>query len=145
MALNKNEMGRILAVDYGQKRTGLAVTDSLQIIANPLETVRTHDLFTYLEKYIQLNDVESMVVGEPVRMSGEASDIEVQISGFIKRFQKKFPTIPVARHDESYTSIMAQQSMIEMGLKKKERQKKALVDTIAATLILQAYMQTIRK
>ena len=136
-------MGRILAVDYGQKRTGLAVTDPLKIIANPLETVRTHDLFTYLESYIKSNEVESIVVGEPKRMSGEASAIEVQISAFCKRFEKKFPTITVFRHDESYTSIMAQQSMIEMGLKKKERQNKAMIDTIAATLILQSYMQTI--
>lgn len=135
-------MGRILAIDYGQKRTGLAVTDPLRIIANPLETVRTHDLFSYLEYYFKANDVDEIVVGEPTRWSGEASDIEVQIIAFINRFQKKFPSIPVKRFDESFTSIMAQQSMIDMGLKKKERQNKAMVDTIAATLILQSFMES---
>lgn len=138
-------MGRIIAIDYGQKRTGLAVTDPLRIIANPLETVRTHDLFDYLTTYFKNNNVDEVVIGEPKRMSGEASSVEVLIIAFINRFKKLFPNIPVNRFDESYTSVMAQHSIIEMGMKKKDRQKKELLDTIAATLILQGYMEYIMK
>jgi len=135
-------MGRILAIDYGQKRCGIAVTDELAIIANALETVSTKDLITYLTKYIAKEDVSLFVVGEPKQMNNLPSDSAKYINPFIGRLRKVFPLIPIERMDERFTSRMAFQSMIDAGLGKKARRNKALVDSISATLILQSYLET---
>jgi len=133
-------MGRILAIDYGTKRTGLAVTDPMQIIASGLTTVDTKELIEYLKTYITTEDVEKFVVGEPKQMDNTASESEVHIQKFLEKLQKAIPHIPVVRVDERFTSKMAFQTMIDSGLKKKQRQNKALVDEISATLILQSYL-----
>lgn len=133
-------MGRILAIDYGTKRTGLAVTDPMQIIASGLTTVDTKELIEYLKTYITTEDVEKFVVGEPKQMDNTASESEVHIQKFLEKLQKAIPNIPIVRVDERFTSKMAFQTMIDSGLKKKQRQNKALVDEISATLILQSYL-----
>jgi putative Holliday junction resolvase len=133
-------MGRILAIDYGTKRTGLAVTDPMQIIASGLTTVETKELIQYLKAYINSEDVEKFVVGEPKQMDNSASASEVHIQKFLEKLQKEIPQIPIVRVDERFTSKMAFQTMIDSGLKKKQRQNKALVDEISATLILQSYL-----
>ena len=133
-------MARILAIDYGQKRTGIAVTDELQIIASGLTTVETPALFTFLEQYFSKEQVETVVIGEPKRLNNEPSEVTPLIEKFIVQFKSKFPTIVVERMDERFTSKMAFQTMIDSGLKKKQRQNKALVDEIAATIILQDYL-----
>jgi putative holliday junction resolvase len=137
-------MGRILAIDYGQKRVGLAVTDELKLIANALTTVRTMDLFPYLVSYVRDHQVECFVVGEPRQMNNIASESSVFIEPFVKKLRKTFPDIPVERVDERFTSLMASRTIREAGLKKKDRQNKALVDAVSATLILQSYMEKIR-
>lgn len=133
-------MGRILSLDYGSKRTGIAVTDELQIIASGLTTVATPELMDYLKNYIPAENVELVVVGEPKQKDGTHSAIEAQIQKFLKAFKKVFPEMPVVRIDERYTSKMAFQTMIDSGLKKKQRRNKALVDEISATIILQEYL-----
>ena len=133
-------MARIIAIDYGTKRTGIAVTDELQLIASGLTTVATKELIPFLKKYFAEEDVEIMVIGEPKRMSGEASDVEVDILRFRESVEKKFPTIRIVRQDERFTSKMAFQTMIDSGIGKKKRQNKALVDQISATIILQEYL-----
>ena len=133
-------MGRILAIDYGTKRTGLAVTDDMQIIASGLTTVDTKDLLTFLKDYIALENVEKFVVGEPKQMDNTASESEVYIQKFLEKLTKTIPDIPVERVDERFTSKMAFQTMIDSGLKKKQRRNKALIDEISATLILQSYL-----
>ncbi|MDG4716348.1 Holliday junction resolvase RuvX [Winogradskyella marincola] len=133
-------MGRILAIDYGTKRTGLAVTDPMQIIASGLTTVETKELITYLKTYVDTEGVEKFVVGEPKQMDNTASESEVYIQKFLEKMVKEFPNIPIVRVDERFTSKMAFQTMIDSGLKKKQRQNKALVDEISATLILQSYL-----
>lgn len=135
-------MGRILAIDYGEKRCGIAVTDSLKMIANALQTVDTKELLTFLKNYFQKEAVEIVVVGEPKRMSNEPSSITPKIEKFISDFKKLYPEIKVERVDERFTSKMAFQTMIDSGLKKKDRQNKALVDTISATIILQSYLES---
>lgn len=135
-------MGRILAIDYGQKRCGIAVTDELQLIANALETVATKDLLTFLQDYLQKETVSLFVIGEPRQMNNQPSDSTRFINPFIGRLRKMFPEIPVDRMDERFTSRMAFQSMIDAGLGKKARANKALVDSISATLILQSYLET---
>ena len=135
-------MARILGIDYGAKRVGLAATDPLQIIANALTTVRKIDLFDYLSDYFEKEEVEAIVVGEPKQRDGSASEIESEIKGFVRNFKKKYPNIEVIRHDERFTSSMAQQSLIDSGLKKKDRQKKELVDQVAADIILNSYLQS---
>lgn len=135
-------MGRILAIDYGRKRCGIAVTDPLQIIANSLATVETSMLWDFLKDYFQKEDVECVVVGEPRQMDYTPSESERYIQPFLGRFRKAYPHIRLERTDERFTSQMAMRSMIDMGLKKKQRQDKALVDSISATIILQTYMQT---
>lgn len=135
-------MGRILAIDYGEKRCGIAVTDPLKIIANGLQTVDTKELIIFLKKYFQKESVETVVVGEPKRMSNEPSSIAPKIEKFILEFKKSFPTIHVERVDERFTSKMAFQTMLDAGLKKKDRQNKALLDTISATIILQSYLES---
>ncbi len=133
-------MARILAIDYGQKRTGIAVTDELQIIASGLTTVDTKVLFSFLKKYTSTEQVELFLVGEPKQKDGTASQSEVLIESFLKELEIRFSKIPVKRVDERFTSKMAFQTMIDSGLKKKQRQNKALVDEISATIILQSYL-----
>ncbi|MDQ7916874.1 Holliday junction resolvase RuvX [Mesonia sp. MT50] len=133
-------MARILALDFGTKRTGIAVTDELQIIASGLTTVATKDLMAFLKTYFEKEKVELMVVGEPTQKDGSASQSEVYIQSFLEEFAKQFPQMPVKREDERFTSKMAFQTMIDSGLKKKQRRNKALVDEISATIILQNYL-----
>lgn len=133
-------MSRILAIDYGLKRTGIAVTDELQIIASGLTTVFTKDIFVFLKEYVGKESVELFLVGEPKQMDNTASESEVLIIPFINGLEKEFPNIPVKRVDERFTSKMAFQTMIDSGLKKNQRKNKALIDEISATLILQSYL-----
>ena len=133
-------MGRILALDFGKKRTGIAVTDPLKIIASGLTTIDTKKLITFLKDYISNEDVDVYVVGLPKQMNNEPSESEQLIQPFIKKLKNTFPNIPIEREDERFTSKMAFQSMIDGGMKKKQRQNKAVVDEISATLILQSYL-----
>lgn len=134
-------MPRILAIDYGLKRTGLAATDPLQIIASPLETVLTLQLMDFLKDYARREDVEAFVVGQPKQTDNTPSQIAPHVEGFVKRLQIQFPDKPVYRVDERFTSIMAQQTLIAGGMKKKDRQIKANVDKVSAAIILQSYME----
>jgi len=136
-------MGRILAIDFGTKRTGLAVTDEMQIIASGLTTVDTKELLQFLKHYVSTEKVERFVVGLPKQMDNTASESEVYIQKFLEKLSKSIPEIPVDRVDERFTSKMAFQTMIDSGLKKKQRQNKALIDEISATLILQSYLSSI--
>lgn len=133
-------MGRILAIDYGKKRVGLAVTDVLKITANGLNTVFSHEIFTFLEKYLSVEPVEKFVIGLPTQMNGLESESMQYIRTFAVGLQRKFPTIPIVYVDERFTSVLAHKAMIEGGLKKKDRQNKELVDKISATIILQSYL-----
>ncbi|HLW31382.1 MAG TPA: Holliday junction resolvase RuvX [Aequorivita sp.] len=133
-------MGRILALDYGSKRTGIAITDELQLIASGLTTVPTSELMDFLKKYFASENVELVLVGEPKQKDGTHSNIEEEIQKFLKKFSNVFSDLEVKRVDERYTSKMAFQTMIDSGLKKKKRQNKALVDEISATIILQEYL-----
>tara|TARA_R100000935_G_C2733744_1_gene123056 strand:- start:63 stop:470 length:408 start_codon:yes stop_codon:yes gene_type:complete len=135
-------MARILALDYGTKRTGIAVSDEMKIIASGLTTVDTRELMKFLESYFNSENVELVLIGEPKQMDNSASQSEVVISEFIKKFILKFPTMQLKRVDERFTSKMAIKTMIDSGLKKKKRQNKALVDEISATIILQSYLYT---
>lgn len=135
-------MARILAIDYGKKRTGLAVTDVLQIIANGLTTVPTHTLMDYILDYVKREPVECIVVGLPKRMNNQPSENMVRIEPFVNRLRKVLPTIPVEYVDERFTSVLAHQAMLDGGLKKKDRQRKELVDEISATIILQSYLES---
>ena len=135
-------MGRILAIDYGTKRTGLAVTDEMQIIASGLTTVNTAELLVFLKDYVSSEKVEKFIVGLPKQMDNTASESEVYIQKFLVKLAKTIPEIPVERIDERFTSKMALRTMIDSGLKKKQRQNKALVDEISATLILQSYLSS---
>ncbi len=132
---------RILCIDYGAKRTGIAVTDPLKIIATALATVDTKDLFTYLKKYIAQEPVELMLIGAPVNLDDSATHATPLVQAAIKRLQKEFPNIPVQTVDERYTSKLASQAMVQMGMKKKDRQQKGNIDQIAATIMLQEYLQ----
>lgn len=133
-------MARILAIDFGTKRTGIAVTDELQIIASGLTTVNTKDLLTFLKDYVKQESVELFLVGEPKQMNNTASESEVHIIPFISKLEKALPNIPIQRVDERFTSKMAFQTMIDSGLKKNQRKNKGLIDEISATLILQSYL-----
>ena len=133
-------MGRILSIDYGKKRTGLAVTDPLQIIANGLATVSTHLLWDYLQEYISRENVERVVIGKPTQPNGAPSENLPRVQAFVNRWQKAHPEIPMEYYDERFTSVLAHRTMLDAGLKKKARQDKALVDEISATIILQDYM-----
>ena len=133
-------MGRIVALDYGKVRTGIAVTDVLQIIASGLTTVDTKELLNFLRKYVQEEKVEKFVIGEPKQMNNLPSESEELIKPFLRTLEGVFPKIPVERQDERFTSKMAFQTMIDSGLNKKQRRDKALVDEISATIILQAYL-----
>lgn len=133
-------MARLLAIDYGTKRTGIAITDEFQIIASGLTTVDTKELLQFLKGYCAKEKVELFVVGEPKQMNNEVSESEAAILPFIDKLTKAIPNIPIVRVDERFTSKMAFQTMIDSGLKKGQRRNKALVDEISATIILQSYM-----
>ena len=133
-------MPRVLAIDYGFKRTGLAVTDELQIIASGLTTVPSDTIFTFLKDYFSKENVNKVLIGEPKQMNGEPSESTPIIEKFVAEFKEQFPMIPVVRVDERFTSKMAFQTMIDSGLSKKQRKNKSLVDEIAATILLQDYL-----
>lgn len=135
-------MSRILAIDYGKKRTGIAVTDPMQIIANGLTTVPTHTLMDFLMNYVQKEQVERIIIGHPKQMNNEDSENMKNIVPFMNHLKKKMPQMPVELVDERFTSVLAHQAMLTGGLKKKDRQNKALVDEISATIILQSYMES---
>ena len=135
-------MSRILAIDYGKKRTGVAVTDILQMIANGLTTVSTPELMDFILKYVEKEPVERIIVGHPKQMNNEDSENMKRITPFVNQLRKKLPNIPVELVDERFTSVLAHQAMLGGGLKKKARQNKALVDEISATIILQSYLET---
>ncbi len=137
-------MGRILAIDYGRKRVGLAVTDPLRIIANGLTTVHSKDIFQFLDEYLKKEKVDVIVVGYPVTLKNEGAESLQFINPFIKKLQKKYPDLKIDTYDERFTSKMAKMAMIEGGLKKKQRQNKALTDKISAVLILQSYLEYIK-
>ena len=134
-------MGRILAIDYGQKRVGLAVTDPLKIIANGLETIHSKDIFSYLDAYFLKEEVEKVIIGYPVQLNNKPSQSVVYINDFIKKFIKRYPEKPLQQVDERFTSKMAFQAMIDGGLSKKKRTDKALIDKVSATIILQSYLE----
>jgi putative Holliday junction resolvase len=133
---------RILSIDYGKKRTGLAVTDPLKIIAGGLATVLTHELFQFLHDYTQKEQVELIIIGEPKQPNGLPSENLARVQQFVNRWRKAMPQIPIEYFDERYTSVLAHRAMIDGGLKKKDRQNKALVDEISATILLQNYMDS---
>lgn len=135
-------MGRIIAIDYGRKRTGLAVTDTLQIIANGLSTVPSGELVKYLTEYISREPVELFVVGLPKQMNNEPSENMQYVEAFVTHLKRTIPNIPVTYYDERFTSVMAHQAMLDGGLKKKKRQDKGLVDEISAVIILQGYLES---
>lgn len=137
-------MGRILAIDYGRKRSGLAVTDILQLIPGGLATVPSHTLMQFLEDYFRTENVERIVVGLPKQMNNQPSESMKYIEPFVRTLKKKWPDMPVEYYDERFTSVLAHQTMLEGGLKKKDRQNKALVDEISAVIILQSYLESKR-
>ena len=134
-------MARIMAIDYGSKRVGIAVTDPMQMIANGLTTVHSKDVMAFLKEYFLKEEVCCIVVGEPKTMLNKPSESAPLVEAFIKQLNKMAPQIPIERLDERFTSKMAFQSMIDSGLKKKDRQDKGLVDSVAATILLQSYME----
>ena len=135
-------MARILSIDYGRKRTGLAVTDPLQLIAGGLATVATHELFDFLLAYVGREPVERIVIGEPRQPNGQPSENLARVQQFVNRWRKQRPDIPIEYYDERFTSVLAHQVMLDAGLKKKTRQDKALVDEISATIILEDYLRS---
>ena len=137
-------MPRIIAIDYGSKRVGLAVTDPLQILANGLTTVHSKDVIKFLEDYLKKEEVECIVVGEPKTLRNEPSDSARFIEPFVKHLKNKFPGMKIERYDERFTSAMAHQAMLLGGLKKKARQNKETVDMVSATIILQNYLEFIK-
>lgn len=137
-------MGRILAIDYGQKRVGLAVTDALQISANGLTTLGVQEVMGFIKDYVAKETVDKFVVGLPKQMNGQDSDSMLYIRPFVAKLKQNFPTIEIVMVDERFTSVLALKTMLEAGLKKKDRQNKAIVDKIAAVIILQTYMESSR-
>ena len=133
-------MARVLAIDFGKKRTGIAVTDELQIIASGLTTINTADLLSFLKEYTSKEKVELFIIGQPKQMDNSDSESEALMGPFIKKIEKLFPQTPMKRIDERFTSKMAFQTMIDSGMKKKQRRNKAMVDEISATIILQSYL-----
>ena len=134
-------MARILSIDYGKKRTGIAVTDPLQIIANGLATVSTSELFDYLKNYLSNEQVERIIIGRPLQTNGQPSENLQRVEQFVNRWRKEMPDVPVEYVDERFTSVLAHQAMIDGGLRKKARQDKALVDKISATIMLEDYLR----
>ena len=135
-------MARILSIDYGKKRTGIAVTDPLQLIAGGLATVSTSELFDWLKGYLAKEQVERIVIGEPRQPNGQPSENLERVQQFVNRWRKAMPDVPIEYFDERFTSVLAHQAMIDGGLKKKARQDKALVDEISATIILEDYLRS---
>lgn len=133
-------MGRVMAIDYGRVRTGIAITDDFQIIASGLATIASTELIAFLKDYFDKEKVEKVIVGEPKQMNNQPSESAVLVEEFIVKFKQAFPLMPLERIDERFTSKMAFQTMIDSGLKKKQRQNKALIDEIAATIMLQDYL-----
>ncbi len=136
-------MARIISIDYGKKRTGIAATDPLKLIANPIGTVETKNLIAFLKDYLAANSVELFVVGKPSQLNGQPSESMRYITPFVNSLKNTFPNVPVVFYDERFTSTIAHQAMIMGGMKKSDRQKKANVDCIAATIILNDYLQSI--
>lgn len=134
-------MGRILAIDYGRKRCGIAVSDPLKIIANGLKTVATHDLDAFFELYFKEEKVDLVVMGLPRQLNNEPSEAMRYIEPYVRKFKKKYPDIPLVYSDERFTSVLAHRAMLEGGLKKKDRRNKALADEVSATILLQDYME----
>ena len=134
-------MGRILAIDYGRKRTGLAVTDVLRITANPLLTIETKNLMNWLADYFAREQVDEVVIGHPTQMNGQESESMNYIRPFMGNFKKQFPNIPLIMYDERFTSVLAHQAMIAGGMRKQARQDKSVVDKIAACIILEGYLE----
>ena len=134
-------MGRIVALDYGTKRVGIAVSDELQLIASSVGTVHSKEIIGFLKKYVTAEKVDCFVVGEPKQMDNTESESEKYIKGFISKLKTEFPTVPVDRYDERFTSKIASKTMFDAGLNKKQRKDKNLLDSISATLILQSYME----
>ena len=137
-------MGRILAIDFGRKRTGLAVTDVLRITANPLLTIETNELIPWLTAYFSKEPVDEVVIGHPTQMNGQESESMNYIRPFVGIFKKTFPAIPITMYDERFTSVLAHQAMLAGGMKKKARQDKAVVDKIAACIILEGYLDSLK-
>ena len=135
-------MARILSIDYGKKRTGIAVTDPLQIIAGGLATVSTSELFDWLKAYLAKESVERIIIGEPLQPNGQPSENLQRVQQFVNRWRKAVPEVPIDYFDERFTSVLAHQAMLDGGLKKKARQDKALVDEISATIILEDYLRS---
>lgn len=135
-------MARILAIDYGLRRVGIAVTDPMQIIAQPLETVDTSKIWDYLEKYLKAEQVETIVLGFPRNMDGSYTDATIPVQEFEAKLKERFPAVGLTRVDERLTSRMAKQTLLDAGYKKKDRSNKKLVDTVAAALILQTYLES---
>jgi putative Holliday junction resolvase len=138
-------LARILSIDYGKKRTGLAVTDPLQLIAGGLATVATSELFDWLQDYIRREQVERIVIGEPRQTNGQHSENMGRVEQFVNRWRKACPQVPIEYFDERFTSVLAHQAMLQGGLKKKARQDKALVDEISATIILEDFLRSVRR
>lgn len=136
-------MGRILGIDYGRKRTGVAVTDPLQIVAGNLATVPTHTLMQFIKDYIARETVDRIVIGQPSQLNGEPSESMKYITPFVNRLRKELPQMPIVMYDERFTSTIAHQAMIAGGMKKSDRRDKSRVDAIAATIILNDYLQSI--
>ena len=140
--ISKKQLARILSIDYGKKRTGIAVTDPLQMIAGGLATVSTSELFDWLRSYMAREPVERIVIGEPRQPNGEPSENLQRVEQFVNRWRKAVPEVPIEYYDERFTSVLAHQAMLQGGLRKKARQDKALVDEISATIILEDYLRS---
>jgi len=138
-------LARILSIDYGKKRTGIAVTDPLQIIAGGLATVSTSELFEWLKAYLSREQVERIIIGEPLQPNGLPSENLQRVQQFVNRWRKAMPEVPIEYYDERFTSVIAHQAMLSGGLKKKARRDKALVDEISATIILEDYLRSSRR
>lgn len=134
-------MGKIMAIDYGNKRCGIAVTDDMQIIASGLETIETRDIFEFLKKYFVENQVDSIVVGLPTDLKGNLSEVETEILKFLERFKSEFPEVEIHRFDERFTSKMASFFISQSGKSKKKREEKGLIDKVSATIILQNFLE----
>ena len=137
-------MGRIIAIDYGKKRSGIAVTDTLKIVANGLTTVPTHTLSDFIKNYIASESVEKIIVGLPKQMNNQPSENMRYIQPFVNRLRKEIPEIPVEMYDERFTSVLAHRAMIDGGMKKMARRDKAIVDEISATIILNDYLESLQ-
>ncbi|MFM7015278.1 MAG: Holliday junction resolvase RuvX [Bacteroidota bacterium] len=136
-------MGRILAIDYGTKKTGLAVTDPMKIVASPMDTIPTYTLIDFLKNYLSKEAVECIVIGDPRRLNGEMSETTHLTNQFVNKLKKEIPEIKIVRMDERFTSKIAEKSVISMGLPKMKRQDKSLIDKVSATILLQDYMNTL--